>query len=79
MSDNKIEPKIDKIIEDLGEVKTHLAVYNEQLKVHIKGVQTLDKRLKPVETHVLFVNTALKLLGSVAAIMGIIELLKKLV
>ncbi len=38
MSESRIEGKIDKIHEDVQEVKTHLAVYNEQLKTHMKNM-----------------------------------------
>jgi DNA repair ATPase RecN len=68
-----IDKKLDKIIEDVGEIKTHLAVYNEQLKTHIKRTEILEQKLEPVEKHVERLNGALKLLGVLTLIAGVIE------
>lgn len=56
----QLEDKIDKIQEDVGEMKTHMAVYNEQLKIHIKRSDLLEKRMQPVEDHVAAVNWSLR-------------------
>lgn len=69
------DDKLDKIQEDIGEIKTHLAVYNSQLKIHIKRSDMLEKKLVPVEKHVNMVNGALKLIGVLAAIAGIVEVI----
>lgn len=73
MSENKIESKIDKLQEDVSEIKTHLAVYNSQLEIHIKRSDLLEQKLEPVEKHVNMVNGALKLIGVLATIAAIIE------
>lgn len=72
-----MEKKLDKISDDISEIKTHLAVYNEQLKHHIKrsdqadaAVQLLDQRIQPIEKHVLLINYIVK----IAAITGSIIL-----
>jgi len=70
-----IEKKIDAIQEDVTEIKTHMAVYNEQLKIHIKRSDLLERKLEPVEKHVSMVNGALKLLSVGAAIAAIIEVI----
>lgn len=72
------ESKIDKIQEDVSEIKTHLAVYNEQLKIHIKGVTILEQKMVPIETHVAMVNGVLKFIGLVGVLAGIIEVFIKL-
>lgn len=54
-----IEKKLDnveeKFMKDLGwksSIDTHLAVYNEQLKVHIEGVQEIKAQNKLLETYI---------------------------
>ena len=78
MSNDRLEPKIDKIIEDMHAVKTHLAVYNEQLKIHIKRSETLESKIEPIEEHVYMMNGALKVLGVVSAIVAIVAGLIKI-
>jgi len=67
--------KLDKIQEDVGEIKTHLAVYNEQLKIHIKRSSMLEQKIEPIEKHVNMVNGAIKLISILAAIAAIVELI----
>lgn len=57
---------------DVKEILQRTAVHNELLRTHEarslalqEGQKFLDIRLKPIETHVHFVNLALKLLGTV--------------
>lgn len=68
-----IENKIDKMQSDVTEIKTHMAVYNSQLKEHIRRTNLLEAKLIPIEKHVAMVNGALKSLGVVAAIVAIAE------
>jgi len=70
-----VDKKLDRISDDISEIKTHLAVYNEQLKHHIKrsdqadaAVQILDERIKPIEQHVIFINNATKVISIASAI-----------
>ena len=72
-----IDNKLDKIQEDVNEIKTHLAVYNEQLTVHIKRSEMLEDRIIPIETHVFMINGAIKLIGIVAAVAAIVEVFIK--
>lgn len=66
------ESKLDKIQEDVTEIKTHLAVYNEQLKIHIKRSDLLEEKLEPVEKHVAMVTGVVKFIGVMTAILGTI-------
>lgn len=68
------DQKLDKIQEDVSEIKTHLAVYNEQLKVHIKRSDLLEKKIAPIEKHVVMVNGVIKFLGILAALAAIADL-----
>lgn len=77
------EEKLDKIQEDIGEIKTHLAVYNEQLKVHIKATRMLEEQMKPVQKHVQIMNLIWKILwivsGMIVSIVGIVAAIKLIV
>lgn len=73
------DQKLDRIQGDIGEIKTHLAVYNQQLKVHIKRSDMLEEKLKPIEKHVAMLQGALKLIGIIAIIAAIIEHLSKVI
>lgn len=58
--------KLEKLDERLDKVDTHLAVYNAELKIHIKSSNANGKRLIHVENHVVKVNMLMKILGAVA-------------
>lgn len=68
-----VDSKIDKIQEDIGEIKTHLAVYNSLLETHIKRTELLEKRLEPIEAHVGMSKGIIKLIGILAALAAIAE------
>lgn len=76
MSDSKLDKldiKIDKIQEKLSSIDVTLAAQHESLKIHIKRTDLLEKKLAPVETHVIAVHSLLKLVGFISIIVGIIE------
>lgn len=68
-------------MEDLQEIKADVkellqrsAVHNELLRTHEsrslalqKGQELLDTRIKPIEIHVHFINTALKAIGVIGS------------
>jgi len=68
-----LDKKIDEIKQDISEIKTHLAVYNEQLKIHIKRSDLLEEKLQPIENHVVMVHGIMKFIGLMAVIVAIIE------
>lgn len=70
---SKIEEKLDKIQEDVTEIKTHLAVYNSQLEIHIKRSDLLEAKIVPIEKHVNMVSGAIKLITILATIAAIVE------
>lgn len=72
----KVEGKIDKMDDRLDKIDTHLAVYNEQLKEHIRRTELLEADVEPIKVHVNKVHGALKLLGSVGILLGIIKLIQ---
>jgi chromosome segregation ATPase len=46
---NRIEEKIDKLDGRLDAVEVNMAVYNEQLKIHIEGVQLARAEIRPIK------------------------------
>lgn len=85
----KIDAKLDKICDRLADIDKSVAVYNEQLKLHIEGtVQNRDQLklfrekveadLTPVKKHVVFVEVVFKVLGALSLIVGILAGLSKL-
>jgi hypothetical protein len=79
---DRIEAKLDTLDKRQDKMDVHLAVYNEQLKIHIIGVQDNRAEIKRVDsdvakvdkrlsTHIGKVEGALKLIGLIATIAGI--------
>ena len=77
---NKLEDSNDK----LSSMDKNLAIYNEQLKVHIEGtiqnrdaIQLLNNKIEieisPIKKHVNMIEGGLKLIGLVGVVVGIIE------
>jgi len=76
---NKIESKVDKIDERLDSVDKHLAVYNEQLKQHIKRTELLESEFVPIKSHVALMNSLAKIiifLGILASLLKTIGIIK---
>ena len=69
-----IDKKLDKISDSVHKIEIHMAEYNQQLKIHIKGVQLLEQRVSPIEKHVIMVQGAMKFVGFLAAAFTIIEI-----
>ena len=84
----RLENKVDKIAETVSSMDKNLAVYNEQLKIHIEGtvqnrdsikfLQTkIETEFKPVNKHINMVEGALKFIGVVSLIVGLIATILK--
>lgn len=89
MDEKRILNKLDIMDERIDSIDKNLAVYNEQLKVHIEGtiqnrkqIAALDQKIldkiTPVEDHVKAVNTILKLAGGIALLLAAFESIKNL-
>lgn len=85
----KIDDKLDKICDRLADIDKSVAVYNEQLKLHIEGTvqnreqlrlfrEKVEADLTPVKKHVVFVEVVFKALGALSLIVGILAGLSKL-
>lgn len=73
--EQEVREKLDKIMSMQAEHTTSLAVYNFQLKEHMKrsdlleiGQQNLDKRLLPIENHIEFIDRLSKGILTLAAV-----------
>jgi hypothetical protein len=80
MSDDRldrIESKIDKIVEHIGSVDVTLAKQEVSLAEHIRRTALIEDKLKPVESHVHMVNGAFKLVGLLSTVAGILTVLWK--
>ena len=74
---NRLHNKVDKIDDKLDNIDTHLAIYNEQLKIHIKRTELLEEDVKPIKKHVAYVGAAFKIVGTAAAIsIGLLTAIK---
>jgi len=89
VDEKRILNKLDIMDERIDSINKNLAVYNEQLKVHIEGtiqnrkqIAALDQKIldkiTPVEDHVKAVNTVLKLAGGIAILLAAFESIKNL-
>ena len=76
---DKLYNKVEKIDEKLDTVNTHLAVYNEQLIIHIKRTDLLEKELKPVVEHVSKVKLILNILMTVLSSSAAVGIIYKLI
>lgn len=64
----EIKADVKVIREKQEETNLHLAKYNTLLDVHIQGVKDLQERVKPIESHVLFIRGLFKLILALAAL-----------
>jgi archaellum component FlaC len=63
---NRIEEKLDKIDERIDNIDKHLAVYNSELKFHIKRTDLLEQELKPIKSSLVKAQGALCFIGILA-------------
>jgi len=70
---DKLDTKLDKIVDRLGSVDVTLAQQHESLKTHIRRTELLEEAVAPIEKHVDMMSGALKLVGILGLIAGILE------
>ena len=71
MSLEKIENKLDKIDQRIDKIDKHLAVYNSELKFHIKRTDLLEQELKPIKSSLVKAQGALCFIGILATIVSV--------
>lgn len=67
----RIEDKIDKIVDQIGSINATLAAQHVSLDTHIKRTDLLEAEIKPIKSHVNMISGALKLIGLIATLSGI--------
>lgn len=85
MKQEEIKSKLDTVAEDITDIKISLAKIDvtlekntESLIVHEKRTSQLESRVVPIEKHVAMLNGALKLLGVLSLIVGLIVAISNL-
>lgn len=71
----RIENKLDKVVDEIGEIKETTAKQQVSLDYHIKRTDLLEKKLEPVEEHVHLVSSMFKIMGGLAVIAGIVSVI----
>ena len=67
----RIEEKLDKIDERIDNIDKHLAVYNSELKFHIKRTDLLEQELNPIKSSLVKAQGALCFIGIMARVVSV--------
>ena len=67
----RIEEKLDKIDERIDNIDKHLAVYNSELKFHIKRTDLLEQELQPIKSSLVKAQGALCFIGIMATVVSV--------
>jgi hypothetical protein len=77
MSNERIYEVLDKISDDVSELKVTSAKQEENLKEHIRRTELAEENLEilrteiqPLKEHVIVINGILKIVGAVSVIVG---------
>jgi hypothetical protein len=76
--DDRIERKIDKIADHIGNIDVTLAKQEVTLADHIRRTELLEEKMSPVEKHVNMVHGVLKAIAAIGTIVGIVHGILKL-
>lgn len=71
----RIENKLDKVVDQIGEINETTTKQQVSLDYHIKRTDLLEKKLEPVEEHVQLVSALFKIIGGLAVVAGIISVI----
>lgn len=77
MNNERIYEVLDKIGEDISELKITAAKQEENLKEHIRrtdiaeeNLELIRKEIQPLKEHVIVINGVLKIIGAISIIIG---------
>lgn len=77
MSNERIYEVLDKISEDVSDLKVTSAKQEENLKEHIRRTEIAEenldlirKEIEPLKEHVIVINGVLKIIGAISVIVG---------
>ena len=68
---DKIDRKLEKIDERIDSIDKHLAVYNSQLRFHIKRTDMLEEELKPFKSSLIKAQGAIMFIGLLATVVSV--------
>ena len=60
---DRLEGKIDKLVDDMSSLKSTAAAQKVSLDEHIRRTNILEEKMEPVEKHVSLVNSLAKIIG----------------
>lgn len=69
----RLETKLDKIGDDIGNINVTLAKQHVTLEEHIRRTELLEQKILPLERHVSATHGVLKFLGVVGVLAAIVE------
>ena len=69
---DKIDRKLEKIDERIDNIDKHLAVYNSQLRFHIKRTDMLEKSMEPLKVHLNKTHGILTFIGVIATVITVV-------
>ena len=75
----RIETKLDKVVDQIGEINETTAKQQVSLDYHIKRTDLLEKKLEPVEAHVNLISSLFKIVASIAVLAGIVATILQIV
>ena len=67
----KINQKLDKIDQRIDNIDKHLAVYNAELKFHVKRTDMLEEEIKPIKSSLIKAQGALCFIGIIATVVSV--------
>lgn len=77
MNDERIYEILDKISEDISELKVTSAKQEENIKEHIRrtelaetNLEMLRQEIQPLKDHVVAINGVLKIIGTISVVIG---------
>ena len=68
---DKIDRKLEKIDERIDSIDKHQAVYNSQLRFHIKRTDMLEEELKPLKSSLIKAQGAIMFIGLLATVISV--------
>ena len=61
--EERIEQKLDKVVEHISSIDVTLAEQHISLKEHMRRTALLEQQMRPIEKHVLMVSGVIRFLG----------------
>ena len=68
---DKIDRILEKIDERIDSIDKHLAVYNSQLRFHIKRTDMLEEEFKPLKSSLIKAQGAIMFIGLLATVVSV--------